>query len=241
MLASAIFLLGEVRGMRAVVVADAVSYVLAGGLLWVATRGMRTDPEHGDGVQRKGYRAVPSDRGNVALAAMNVIATPLITAPLLAMPILVIDQLHFAVSLPALLGALKTMAIAAPTFFVARLLGRRPSLTALVVAAVMWAAGCVAYTVASLDVLAVALLPLGIVALGLWGGCLTHRRLSLTPTGIGTSRFVGSIQGRTSTRLGRISCDRARLGQPASRWRVRLRVIVRFMRTTGTVTISLAA
>ena len=41
MLASAIFLLGEVRGMRAVVVADAVSYVLAGGLLWVATRGMQ--------------------------------------------------------------------------------------------------------------------------------------------------------------------------------------------------------
>ena len=98
---------------------------------------------------------------------MNVIATPLITAPLLAMPILVIDQLHFAVSLPALLGALNTMAIAAPTFFVARLLGRRPGLTALVVAAVMWAAGCVAYAVASLDVLAVALLPLGIVALGL--------------------------------------------------------------------------
>ena len=167
MLASAIFLLGEVRGMRAVVVADAVSYVLAGGLLWVSIRGMRTDLHYGDGGQRKGYRAVLSDRGNVALAAMNVIATLLITAPLLAMPILVIDQLHFAVWLPALLGALNTAAIAAPTFFVARLLGRRPSLTALVVAAVMWAAGCLAYAVASLGVLAVALLPLGIVALGL--------------------------------------------------------------------------
>ena len=167
MLASAIFLLGEVRGMRAVVVADAFSYVLASGFLWMAIRGMRTGRSPADAIQRKGYRAVLTDRGNVALAAMNVIATLLVTAPLLAMPILVIDQLHFAVWLPALLGALNTVAIAVPTFFVARLLGRRPSLTALVLASVMWAAGCLAYAIASLDVLAVALLPLGIVALGL--------------------------------------------------------------------------
>jgi MFS family permease len=167
MLASVIFLLGEVRGMRAVVAADAVSYVLAGGLLWVATRGMRMVPRHADASRHKGYRAVLRDRGNVALAAMNVIATLLVTAPLLAMPILVIDQLHFAVWLPALLGALNTIAIAVPTFFVARILGRRPSLTALVIASLMWAAGCLAYAVASLDVLAVALLPIGIVALGL--------------------------------------------------------------------------
>ena len=167
MLASAIFLIGEVQGMRAVVVADAVSYVLATGLLWVAVRGLRTHPRDAEVKQHKGYRVVLADRGNVALAAMNVIATLLVTAPLLAMPILIIDQLHFALWLPALLGALNTVAIAATTFFVARLLGRRPSLTALVVASLMWAAGCLAYAVASLNVLAVALLPFGIVALGL--------------------------------------------------------------------------
>jgi hypothetical protein len=70
------------------------------------------------------------------LAAMNVIATLLVTAPLLAMPILVIDQLHFAAWLPALLGALNTVAIAVPTFLVARLLGGRSSLTALMLASV---------------------------------------------------------------------------------------------------------
>jgi MFS family permease len=66
-----------------------------------------------------------------------------------------------------LLGALNTVAIAVPTFFVARLLGRRSSLSALVVASVLWAVGCLTYALASLNVLAVALLPLGIVALGL--------------------------------------------------------------------------
>jgi MFS family permease len=197
MLASAIFLLGEVRGMRAVVVADAVSYVLAGGLLWVATRGMNTDPQHADDGQRTGYRAVLKDRGNVALAAMNVIATLLVTAPLLAMPILVIDQLHFAVWLPALLGALNTVSIAVLTFFVARILGRRPSLTALVVAALMWAAGCFAYAVASLDILAVALLPLGIVALGLaeaaYAPSADSLPLELAPAGL-TGRYTAVHQ-----------------------------------------------
>lgn len=188
MLASAIFLLGEVRGMRAVVVTDAVSYVLASGLLWVAIHGMRVSPRHADASQHKGYRAVLTDRGNIALAAMNVIATLLVTAPLLAMPILVIDQLHFAVWLPALLGALNTIAIAVPTFFVARILGRRPSLTALVVASLMWAVGCLAYAVASLDVLAVALLPLGIVALGLgeaaYAPSANSLALELAPAGL---------------------------------------------------------
>jgi MFS family permease len=165
-LASAVFLLGEVRGLRAVVAADAVSYVLALGLLSVATRGMQADSRSVGTNTRHSYRAVLADGANVALAGMNVAATLLVTAPLLAMPILVIDQLHFAAWLPALLAALNTVAIAVPTFFVARLLGRRQSLTALVVASLLWAAGCFAFTVASVDVLALGLLALGVVALG---------------------------------------------------------------------------
>jgi MFS family permease len=197
MLASAIFLIGEVQGMRAVVVADAVSYVLATGLLWVAVRGLRTHPRDAEVKQHKGYRVVLADRGNVALAAMNVIATLLVTAPLLAMPILIIDQLHFALWLPALLGALNTVAIAATTFFVARLLGRRPSLTALVAASLMWAAGCLAYAVASLNVLAVALLPFGIVALGLgeaaYAPSADSLPLELAPAGL-SSRYTAVHQ-----------------------------------------------
>ncbi len=150
--------------------------------------GMRTGPSPAGAIRRKGYRAVLTDRGNIALAAMNVIATLLVTAPLLAMPILVIDQLHFAVWLPALLGALNTVTIAVPTFFVARLLGRRSSLTALVVASVMWAAGCLTYAIASLNILAIVLLPLGIVALGLgeaaYAPSANSVPLALAPAGL---------------------------------------------------------
>ena len=196
--------------MRAVVVADAISYVLASGLLWAAVRGMRTGPSPAGAIRRKGYRAVLTDRGNIALAAMNVIATLLVTAPLLAMPILVIDQLHFAVWLPALLGAL-TRDDRRSDFL-------RRSITRSSVQS-DGARGCLRHVGCWLphicDCFAEHLgyrpAAVGNRGPGTRRGCLrTIGKLSTT--GIGSSRPVGPIHGRAPTRVGNLSRDRACLG-----------------------------
>jgi MFS family permease len=146
-----VLLLGQRDGLRALVAGDGLSYLLALALLGAAVSGTTAaDSSVGAEPPAGGsYRAALADRRNVLLAALNVVATLIITAPLLAMPVLVIQQLRLHTWLPGLLGALNTLAIVVPAFFAGRLLRNRLSLRVLAAAAVLWALGCGTYAAAA--------------------------------------------------------------------------------------------
>jgi MFS family permease len=149
-LAGAVLLLGQRDGLRALVAGDGLSYLLALALLGAAVSGTTRHACAGGGERRNGsYRAALADRRNVLLAALNVVATLVITAPLLAMPVLVIQQLHLHAWLPGLLAALNTVAVVVPAFFAGRLLRNRTSLSVLAAAAALWSLGCGTYAVAA--------------------------------------------------------------------------------------------
>lgn len=149
-LAGAVLLLGRREGLRALVAGDGLSYLLALALLTTAIRrGAVHARAAGDARDGGSYREALADRRNVLLAALNVVATLIITAPLLAMPVLVIQQLHLHTWLPGVLGALNTLAVVIPAFFAGRLLRNRPSLQVLARAAALWAGGCATYAIAA--------------------------------------------------------------------------------------------
>lgn len=168
-LAGAVLLLGQREGLRALVAGDGLSYVVALTLLGAAVAGPTTVELSGtaEGRANGSYRAALVDRRNVLLAALNIVATLIITTPLLAMPVLVIQQLDLQTWLPGLLGALNTLAVVVPAFFAGRLLRNRAGLRVLAGAAVLWAFGCGTYAVAAgtgrLDYL---LLAAGMILLG---------------------------------------------------------------------------
>jgi MFS family permease len=166
-LAGAVLLLGQREGLRGLAIGDCASYIAAIALVALAAR--NADPTAApERSTTGGYRAALRHRANVGLAALNVVATLIVTAPLLAMPVLVIQQLRFAAWLPGLIAALNTAAIAIAAFFIGRLLGSRSNLRVLAFAASLWAVGCALYAVASDGgTVAYALLALGIVVLGL--------------------------------------------------------------------------
>lgn len=163
-LAGVVLLLGERAGLRALVIGDGASYIVALTLVLLAA----VPPVHQLATAAPArYRDALHDRANVGLAALNVLATLVITTPLIAMPVLVIDTLRFPAWLPGILAALNTLAIAVPAFFIGRLLGRRSSLGVLARAALLWVVGSLAFVAAATarDA-APALLPLGMTILG---------------------------------------------------------------------------
>jgi MFS family permease len=167
-LAGAVLLLGQRDGLRALVAGDGVSYLLALALLGAAVSGATTavSSAGAEPPPSGSYRDALADRRNVLLAALNVVATLIITAPLLAMPVLVIQQLRLHTWLPGLLGALNTLAIVVPAFFAGRLLRNRLSLRVLAAAAALWALGCGTYAAAGTGHLEYLLLAAGMILLG---------------------------------------------------------------------------
>jgi MFS family permease len=161
---------GRTAGLKAIVVTDGVSYLVAMSLILLAGRGMRTGPlratEHQEG---GGYRVALRDVPNVLLAGLNVADTLLIEASVLAMPVLVIDQLRLGAWLPGILAAITTIVGAVGMTLSAWMLRGRRRLRNMQLALLMWTIGLLFFVVTpaarslavSLLVGAVALLGLG--------------------------------------------------------------------------------
>lgn len=80
------------------------------------------------------------DGGNVALAALNVVATLLIVAPALALPVFILDRLHLPPWVPGLVAALATAVAAGGLLFGVRLVRGRRRLRNMQIADLIWMA-----------------------------------------------------------------------------------------------------
>ena len=109
-LAGIFVVVGSSSGLKAIVVADGVSYLVAMSLILLAGRGMRACPlQPAQRPESGGYRVALRDIPNVLLAGLNVADTLLVEAPVLAMPVLVIEQLGLGAWLPGVLVAITTI------------------------------------------------------------------------------------------------------------------------------------
>jgi MFS family permease len=138
-LAGAFLVAGTKDGLKSILVADALSYIVAMVLIALGTQPTEAARSAGHGWASGGYRVVLADRANVALAALNVADTLLIIAPLLAMPVFVIEQLRLDAWLPGLLAACGTGVVAAGTLLASRLLRSRRRLRNMELATGAWA------------------------------------------------------------------------------------------------------
>jgi MFS family permease len=169
---SGVFLVvGLTTGLRLLVVANGVSFVVALVLVLTAARRRRGPAvSAAEGEERRpsrGYRPVLADRVNVALAGLNVLATLLVVAPVLMLPVFILERLQLPTWLPGVLAALLTATAAIGLLFGSRLVRGRRRLRNLEIAAVLWAGGCAVFLVAPLAVaLAYAALVAGILLLG---------------------------------------------------------------------------
>jgi MFS family permease len=165
-----VFLAGVHTGLRLLVIANGISFVTALALVAVLVPPRRALVQH-QTVQASshgGYRQVLRDRVNVALAALNVAATLLLTAPILVLPVFILDRLHLPTWLPGVVAAFLTATAAAGLLFGAPLVRGRRRLRNLEIAGTLWALGCVAFMLASAGtILAYAALLVGALLLGL--------------------------------------------------------------------------
>jgi MFS family permease len=189
-LSAPILLLGERRGLTVLVAADAVSFAAAALLLRRAA-GMPARAPDASPRGDAGYRAALADGGNVLYAALNIVATLIVTAPLLAMPVLVLSQLGLPGWLPGAIAALNTAALALPAVLGSRVrrLSITPTTVLLRLAAMIWVAGLVAVALcASSRPLAFVLLPVAFVVLGLgelaYAPAADALPVELAPTGL---------------------------------------------------------
>ena len=136
-LAGAFLVLGLEAGLRAIVVADAASFVVAGVLLGRGQAAGTRAVAAGAG----GYAVALRDGANRTLALLNVLATLLIVAPTLALPVLALEQLALPTWLPGLLGALSTGVVGIGTMFSPRLLRGHRRVRNLQLASAIWAVG----------------------------------------------------------------------------------------------------
>src|SRR5437764_1095621 len=147
------FIGGQQGGLRLLVVADAISYVVTLGLLLLAGRGLRVRSDPGGDESEsmgRGYRAALADRVNLAFAALNVAATLLLIAPVLALPVFALDHLHLATWVPGLLAGFMTATAAAGSLFSIRLVRGRRRLRNLQLATALWALSFTAFLLAPL-------------------------------------------------------------------------------------------
>ena len=170
-LSGVFFVAGLRTGLRLLVIANGLSFVVALALVLAAARLRRApavlreeEPEQ----PRRGYRPVLADRVNVALAGLNVLATLLMIAPVIVLPVFVLERLHLPTWLPGALAALLTATAAVGLLLGARLVRGRRRLRNLEIAAVLWAGGCGVFLLAPLAVaLAYVALVAGVLLLGL--------------------------------------------------------------------------
>jgi MFS family permease len=133
------FLAGQVRGLHLIVLADGLSYLVALALILVAARDMVTEEKPRTG-ESGGYRSALTDGANIALAALNVLATLLIIAPALALPVFILDGLHLPPWVPGLTAALATGAAAGGLLFGSGLVRGRRRLRNMQIAGGIWMA-----------------------------------------------------------------------------------------------------
>lgn len=190
---------GVVLGLRLVLALDALSFAVALSLVMAAARRRSTRVDRSaqraaepamEGVDdSRGYGAVLRDRGNVALAGLNVLDTLLIVTPYLAMPVFVLDQLQLPLWLPGALAALGTAAVAVPLLALGRLTSGQRRLGVMSTASAVWAAGLLLFASSAWAVgAALLLLPAGAILLGLgealYAPTADALPLTLAPTGL---------------------------------------------------------
>jgi MFS family permease len=147
-LAGVFVVAGHTSGLKAIVAADGVSYLVAMSLLLLAGRGMSARPLRPTERQESGgYRVALRDIPNVLLAGLNVADTLLIEAPVLAMPVLVIEQLHLGAWLPGILAAITTIVGAVGMTLGAWMLRGRRRLRNMQLATLTWTMGLVFFVV----------------------------------------------------------------------------------------------
>jgi GMP synthase-like glutamine amidotransferase/Na+/melibiose symporter-like transporter len=144
-------LAGQVRGLRLIVALNGVSFLVALAFLVVASTGVAAEVASREEETARGYRAVLSDRANVALAGLNVVATLLIIAPVIATPVFVLERLHLSTWVPGVLVALATAMLAVASFASPRLLRGRRRVRNLAIASSIWALGFLLFVVAPVD------------------------------------------------------------------------------------------
>jgi MFS family permease len=168
-LSGVFFVAGLETGLRLLVIANGLSFVVALALVLAAVP--RRVPRRGEAEReepvRRGYRPVLADRANVALVSLNVLATLLLTAPVLMLPVFIIERLHLPTWLPGALAALLTATAAVGLLFGVRLVRGRRRLRNLEIAAALWALGCAVFMLAPLTLaLAYTALLVGVLLLG---------------------------------------------------------------------------
>ncbi|TML36339.1 MAG: MFS transporter [Actinobacteria bacterium] len=170
-LSGVFFVAGLHTGLRLLVLANGLSFVVALALVLAAARVRRApavSPEEEPQQPRRGYRPVLADRVNVALAGLNVLVTLLMIAPVIVLPVFILDRLKLPTWLPGALGALLTATATVGLLFGARLVRGRRRLRNLEIAAAIWAIGCAAFLLAPLALaLAYTALVAGVLLLGL--------------------------------------------------------------------------
>jgi MFS family permease len=171
-LSGVFFVAGLHTGLRLLVIANGLSFIVALALVLAAARVRRAaaaaTPAKDEQAPRRGYRPVLADRVNVALAGLNVLATLLMIAPVIVLPVFILERLHLPTWLPGALAALLTATAAIGLLFGARLVRGRRRLRNLEIAAVLWAIGCAVFVLAPLAVaLAYIVLVVGVLLLGL--------------------------------------------------------------------------
>ena len=169
--ASLALLAGRETGLRLVLGANALSYVVA-ICLFLSAAHQRQAAVQGVIAPRSitvatGHGSAIRDLANMGLATLNVADTLLITVPLLALPIFVLDQLLLPPWVPGVLAAVGTVAVAIPTFFAGRLSRGRRRLRLLAAAAALWSLGGLLMAAgAALPGVALVILPAGMILLG---------------------------------------------------------------------------
>lgn len=139
-LASLVLTLGERRGLRLMLIIDAVTFVVAAALTAAATRSIGPSPDaRRHQRDKEGYAAVLADRGNTALALLNVSCTLSIVAPVIALPVYILGSLHGERWLPGAVAAATTVALAVAVTVSHRITRGRSRLTVLAAANVLWA------------------------------------------------------------------------------------------------------
>lgn len=189
LLASVALLLGQHRGLLAMVAIDGTSHAVAAALI-ARARIVPSGPRRTACGPKPSYRTALQDRTNILLIGLSVMATLLITAPAIAMPVYVLSLLDQPVWVPGLLAGTGTAALAIGVTLAHRITAGRSRLRVLSIASVVCTVGALAYAVAA-DVVPEAVLAtllVAVVAIGLgealYGPTSDTLPLAIAPPGM---------------------------------------------------------
>lgn len=150
----------------ALLVTNAVSYVVAGALVWRLPPVRASTPQRGQG----GYGEVVRDRSYVGLALLNVVVALHDSLLLVAMPLWIVTRTSAPLALTGLLFALNTVLVVLLQVSTTRAIaGRRGVFRSYRTAAITLVIACAAFALAAgaVTIIAVALLVVAVAALTL--------------------------------------------------------------------------